>query len=126
MKNRRGFLALLGLAGPAAVLAPKLGAEAPPLVPDQEFVEQTTVVGYAPPAPPPDFPPPPAFVGNMVQTSELAPMRYLGLAQIKNEGSGRWLSRCSLDHSHGPWPDPGWPMTERKWDDPWPKREGEA
>jgi hypothetical protein len=100
MKNRRGFLALLGLAGPAAVLAPKLGAEAPPLV------------GYAPPGPPPDFPPPPAFIGNMVQNVELTPMRYLGLAQIKNEGD--WLR------------DPGWPMTERKWDDPWPKREDEA
>jgi len=107
MKNRRGFLALLGLAGPAAVLAPKAML-------DSGKATHTLTVAEMP-----MHPPVPAFIGNLVQGGE--PMRYLGLAQLKNEGG--IVDPC---HSHGSWPDPGWPMTERKWDDPWPKREDEA
>jgi hypothetical protein len=59
MSTRRGFLALLGLAGPAAVLAPKAMLDS----------------GKAT-----DIPP---FADQYAQTE---PMRYLGLAQLKNEG----------------------------------------
>jgi hypothetical protein len=69
VKNRRGFLALLGLAGPAAVLAPKAMLDSGKAT-DFPIGEAT----------------PPAFIGNMVQNVELTPMRYLGLAQLKNEG----------------------------------------
>jgi hypothetical protein len=99
MSTRRGFLALLGLAGPAAVLAPKA------MLDSGKATDTLTVAAEMP-----MHPPVPAFIGNLVQGGE--PMRYLGLAQLKNEGD--WLR------------DPGWPMTERKWDDPWPKREDEA
>lgn len=65
MSTRRGFLALLGLAGPAAVLAPKA------------MLDSGKATDIVPVKPPP-------FIGNLVQGGE--PMRYLGLAQIKNEG----------------------------------------
>jgi hypothetical protein len=65
MSTRRGFLALLGLAAPAAVLAPKA------------MLESGKATNIVPVKPPP-------FIGNLVQDGE--PMRYLGLAQLKNEG----------------------------------------
>jgi hypothetical protein len=67
MSTRRGFLALLGLAGPAAVLAPKAMLDSGKAT-DFPIGEAT----------------PPPFIGNLVQPGE--PMRYLGLAQLKNEG----------------------------------------
>jgi hypothetical protein len=75
MSTRRGFLALLGLAGPAAVLAPKAMLDSGKAT-DFPIGEVT----------------PPTFIGNMVQNVELTPMRYLGLAQLKNEGDP-----CSFD-----------------------------
>jgi hypothetical protein len=66
MSTRRGFLTLLGLAAPAAVLAPKA------------MLDSGKATDIAPVVKPPPF------IGNLVQGGE--PMRYLGLAQLKNEG----------------------------------------
>lgn len=75
MKNRRGFLALIGLA-PAAILAPKVLAK-PPVGRGVALTTMAHPTGI-PFADPPD----PAG-------------RYLGFAQLKNEGDP-----CSFD------PDP--------------------
>lgn len=75
MKNRRGFLQLLGLA-PAAALAPQLLAK-PPIGKGIALTTMAHPTGI-PFADPPD----PAGV----------PTRYLGLAQLKNEGDP-----CSFD-----------------------------
>jgi hypothetical protein len=67
MSTRRGFLTLLGLAAPAAVLAPKPSAILPPL-PYRE--------------------PSPALKGLVERGPPIneSTHRYLGLAQLKNEG----------------------------------------
>ena len=67
MKSRRTFLRLLGLAAPAAALAPTA------------MLESGKATDIAPP-----LPKPPPFIGNLVQ--DTTPMRYLGIAQLKNEG----------------------------------------
>lgn len=69
MKNRRGFLALLGLAPAAAVLAPKLVDELPKML-------HPTGIPFA------DPPDPPGVLRGKYEPV----MRYLGLAQLKNEG----------------------------------------
>ena len=69
INSRRGFLKLLGLAAPAAALAPKAmldSGKATDIVPVR-----------IPPFPPLGAPAPGRVVG---------PYRYLGLAQLKNEG----------------------------------------
>jgi hypothetical protein len=66
--NRRGFLKLLGIAAPAAALAPQIAAELPVML-------HPTGIPYA-------DPPDPA---GLVQPGPS--MRYLGLAQLKVEGT---------------------------------------
>jgi hypothetical protein len=68
MKNRRKFLQLLGLAGPAVVLAPKA------------MLESGKATNIAPPSASARA----ATTAYVDGTAE--PMRYLGLAQLKNEG----------------------------------------
>ncbi len=73
--NRRGFLALLGLAAPAAVLAPNSLPESAPFPP---MAHPTGVPFYDPPDP-----------AGVIEHFELQEQhyRYLGIAQLKNEGA---------------------------------------
>jgi hypothetical protein len=73
MSTRRGFLTLLGLAGPAAVLAPKA------------MLDSGKATNIAPVKPP--LPSASARAATTAYVdAPVQPMRYLGLAQLKNEG----------------------------------------
>lgn len=79
--DRRSFLAMIGLAAPAAALAPE---------PVKSIVEPTTPLMPLPYKPP--SPQTLALAESFMQTKAIAaaevfgPMRYLGLAALKNEG----------------------------------------
>lgn len=80
MKNRRSFLQLLGLA-PAVALAPKM----------LESGKATDITMLHPTGIPFADPPDPAGVIDR-SINATPPMRYLGFAQLKNEGDP-----CSFD-----------------------------
>lgn len=77
MSTRRGFLTLLGLAGPAAVLAPKAMLDSGKATNIPKLPLQTSgylqVDGQA--------------AAQNTMTYNGVPKRYLGLAQLKSEGS---------------------------------------
>lgn len=78
MSTRRGFLKLLGLAGPAAVLAPTAMLESEKATNIPKLPMQTS--GYL------QVDAQIMAASNQLYNGVPPPMRYLGLAQLKNEG----------------------------------------
>ena len=91
--NRRGFLRLLGIAAPAAVVAPKIA----------EAKAGCYVI-------PPDVWRTPTTMQELAQSQPVAvPLRYLGMAQLKNEGEISEFAREAFGRKElYQWPDSDW------------------